>query len=133
MKVEPIAEEKSTRGEILQQLWLSFIKDEIDVTNPIQTKAELSYATQAWRKSAAGMEEGGRIERDERREGSQMGGRLAACIWVHSKSLTGNGQRHLEIFWARERESFVEADNWDCAIVQDDNDCVSNAWDRNAW
>ena len=40
--LEPIVQEKST---IPQQLWLSFIKDEIDVTNPIQTKAELSYAT----------------------------------------------------------------------------------------
>ena len=64
-------------------------------------------------------------ERDERREGSQMGGRLAACIWVHSKSLTGDGQRHMEIFRGRERESSVEADIWDCATVQDDHDWVS--------
>ena len=36
---------KSLRGEqILQHTWVSYIKDETDVTNPIQMEAELSYA-----------------------------------------------------------------------------------------
>ena len=38
-KVEQNEEEQSARGYMLQQLWVSYIKNEIDVTNPIQMKA----------------------------------------------------------------------------------------------
>ena len=43
-RVGPYVEEKSQREKILQQLWVSYIKDATDMTNPIQTNTELSYA-----------------------------------------------------------------------------------------
>ena len=43
-KVEPSVEEQYTRGKIPQQLHMSYIEDEFDLTNPIQTKAEFSCA-----------------------------------------------------------------------------------------
>ena len=43
-RAEPNVEDKSARARIPQQLWVSCIKDETDVMNPIQTKVELSYA-----------------------------------------------------------------------------------------
>ena len=43
-RVEPSEEAKSTREQILQQLWVLYMKEDVDVTNPIQTRAELSYA-----------------------------------------------------------------------------------------
>ena len=37
-------EEKSTREKILTQAWTSHVKDELGLTNLVQTEAEFSYA-----------------------------------------------------------------------------------------
>ena len=97
-------EEKSTTEKILQQLWVSYIKDEIDVTNTIQAKAALTYAMAAMDTIGGWHEEVDTIEGDERHERSPMGGSLAPCIWI--------------------KDSIMEAVNWVCASVQDDHDRV---------
>ena len=81
-RVEPNEKEKSTRENVLQEQWVSDVKDEIDVTNYIQTKAELSCAMAVMEKLGGWHEEGERIEVDEVHEGSPIGGLLAACIWI---------------------------------------------------
>ena len=74
---------KSPRGKkVLQEQWVSDVKDEIGVTNYIQTKAELSCAMAVMEKLGGWHEEGERIEVDEVHEGSRIGRILAACIWI---------------------------------------------------
>ena len=38
------AEEKSTRERVLEQVWISYVEDDFDLANLIQTKTEFSYA-----------------------------------------------------------------------------------------
>ena len=56
----------------------------------IQTKAEFSYAI-AVIDRIGGWIEGGGIE-----DGSQIGGRLAVCIWILSKAVVCNGQNYMK-------------------------------------
>ena len=43
-RVGPNEERQTAKWKILQEPWVSFFKDEMDVAKSIQTKAELSYA-----------------------------------------------------------------------------------------
>ena len=86
-KVEPSEEEQYTRGKIPQQLHMSYIEDEFDLTNPIQTKADSRMRWLSRTRSAAGMKMEERTEGDERHGGSQIGGRLAARICIYSKTV----------------------------------------------
>ena len=73
---------------ILAQFWASFVKDELDLANSIQTKAAVSYA-------AAVMDKiGVWIVGDE--EGSQIGASFPARLWVYTKAVICNGQQHVE-------------------------------------
>ena len=65
---------------MLQQLGVSCVKDEVDVTNRMQTQAAFSYAMTVMDKIGGQHEEEERIEGDVRYDRSRMGGRLAACI-----------------------------------------------------
>ena len=97
-RVEPNGEATSTREKVLHKLWVSHAKDELDVTNPIQTKAELSFAMAVMDKIGDWLEDDERIGGEERHEGSLSGGRLAACMWIHPK----NGDIH----WSKAHGNF---------------------------
>ena len=64
---------------ILTQFWTSHVKDEFDLTNSIQTKAEFSYVI------AVMYRIGGCNEADD--EGSQIGAIFAASMWIYTKRL----------------------------------------------
>ena len=81
-RVEPNGEETSTRDKNLPQLWVSCVKNETDVTNATQMKAEFSYAFAVVDKIDDGHEEEERIEGVGRHDGNRIGGELAACIWI---------------------------------------------------
>ena len=58
----------STREKILTNVWTSYVKDEFDLTQSFQTKAEFSCAS-AVMDRIGGQIEGGRLE-----DGSQLEG-----------------------------------------------------------
>ena len=57
-------------------------------------------------------------------EGSQIGARYAASMWIFTKAVI-YGQKHMEAFWHCEMNSIMEAINWVCACSQDDHDWIS--------
>ena len=60
---------------------------EFDVANLIRTKAQFSYAMTMVDRDLQVMQD---IE--------NVGGRLAACMWILSKTAIGNEQRNIEAF-----------------------------------
>ena len=84
----------SLREQVLTQVWKLYVKDELDVTNLVQTEAQFSYAMAVMYR-IGGWIEGGGIHVGGRQDGSQIGGRLAACIWVSFK--------HSHILWTNVR------------------------------
>ena len=87
---------KTTREKIRQQVLVSSVKDEIDVANMIPTKAEFSYAVAVMDKFGGQHEEEERVEDNEGDEGNKIGGRLAACICIYSRTVICNGQRYVK-------------------------------------
>ena len=86
-------EEKVTREKSLKQIWRFHVNDEINVTTLIQTRAAFSVMGKI-----GGWHVEGRVEGDERYDGSQFGGRLAAGVWIFPKTAISNGQRYIEAF-----------------------------------
>ena len=66
---------------------------------------------------------GGWIVRNE--AGSQIGARFAACVWIHTKVVVCNGQKHMETFIIDKRNSIMEATSWVCASFQEDQAWIS--------
>ena len=67
-----------------------------------------------------------RLEGVERHKGSQIGAEdLRQVYGIYSKTVICIGQRHMETIRDRKKESIMEAVNWVCADVQDDQDRVS--------
>ena len=98
-RVEPNEEDKSTKEK--DSTTTLDVKGASDVTNPIQTKAKVSNAMAVM---------------------DQIGGRLAACIWIFSKTMICNG--HTDTCRVREKDSIMEAVKYVCADVQDAQDWV---------
>ena len=97
---------KSTREKILTQAWTSYVKDEFDLAHLIQTKAQVSYAITVMDRI------GGWIEGGSTEGGSQIGGRLAASIWIYTRAVTFNGQTYMDGFRNQKMYSILEAINW---------------------
>ena len=74
----------------LKYLWVAYVKNEFDAGLPFQTIAELSYAVAVMDK-IGGWEEGSQRE-------DQNGARFGANMWISTKAVVCNGQRHMENF-----------------------------------
>ena len=82
---------KFTREHVVKQFWVSFVEDEFDLDNAIPTKAEFSCAT-------AVMDRIGGWEEEEGEQENWVGARLAASIWIYTKSVVCNEQSHMQNF-----------------------------------
>ena len=102
---------------ILTQFWTSYVKNEFELTNSIQTKAEFSNAI------AVMCRIGGCNEADD--EGSQIGAIFAASMWIYTKAVACNGQQHLANFRINTMSSIMEAVSWVCIYFQEDHDWIS--------
>ena len=91
--------ERKDPGTVLDDL-----RDEFDLTNSIQTKAAFSDALAIMDRVG-----GWRFGHEK---GSQIGTIFAACMWVHTKAVICNGQRHMETFRINKRNSITEAASW---------------------
>ena len=88
MRMWPNAEcerAKYTREYVLRQFKQSFVDDRFDLENPIQTKAEFSYAI-------AVMDKIGRREEED-----WVGSRFAASMWTYTKAVVCNGVRTIDV------------------------------------
>ena len=50
-----------------------------------------------------------------------IGGKLAACTWIYSKTVVCNGQSYMEAFRSQKTHSIMEAINWVCPSAQDNH------------
>ena len=82
---------------ILTQVWTSYVKDEFDLTHLIQTEAQYSYAVAIMDRIGDWIEDG----RSE--DGSQIGVRLAASMWIYTKAVICNGHEHMDVFRNRNK------------------------------
>ena len=69
-RVEPNEEEQATRDTILKQSWRSHVKDKLDPTNLIRTKAEFSSCAMAVLDKIGGWDEEGIFDGEDRYDGS---------------------------------------------------------------
>ena len=53
----------------------------------------------------------------EEQENSDVGGKLAACIWIYHQAVTCNGRRKREAYKDQKRNSVIEAMNWSRSTV----------------
>ena len=80
------AEETSTRDKILTQVWTSYVKDALDVTHVIQTKAEFV------------MDRIGDCIEPRRNGGkSKIGGWLGASMWIYTKAAICTAQHQMDV------------------------------------
>ena len=90
----------------------------------IQTEAECSHAMTVMDKVGGWHEREGTTYVGES-EDSDIGGTLAACIWILSKAVLYNGRKNMEEFRDRKRNSVIEAVNWSCSRVLPSHEVVS--------
>ena len=82
-RAEPNVEEQSTRKRFYSSS--GCLASRMRLARPTRARGRQSYMA-VMDKIGGWHEEGGRIEGYERHEGSQIGGRLAGCIWIFSKN-----------------------------------------------
>ena len=54
-----------------------------------------------------------------------MGARFAASMWIHTKAVVCNGQRHVHAFTVNKMNSIIEAVNLVCVDILQDHERVS--------
>ena len=114
---------ESLGEKIFAQVWTLHVEDEIDVANLIQTEAELSYAKTVMDRIGCWIEGG----RDE--DGSQIGGRPAASMWIYTKAVICNGQQHTYVCRNMKKYSMIEAVSWVCTQVRENHEWfLSSPW-----
>ena len=84
--------------------------NKLDLINAIQTKAAFSYAI-AVMDRIGGWEEG-----DEQKNW--------ASLWIYTKAVACNEQRHVQTFRIKKLSSIMEAVNWVCDDALDDHTWV---------
>ena len=93
------------------------MKDTVDLDNAIQTTGKFPYAF-------AVMDRIGGWEEGEEQE-SWVGTRIAASMWICTKAVVCNGQRHMQNFRIFKLRFILEAVNWVNDDALDDHVWVS--------
>ena len=107
-------EETVTRENDQKQVLEFHVKDLIDMAKMILTKTGFSNAMMVMDKIDGWNEEGG-FEGVDRHDGSQVGGRLAACMWIFSKTVILSRSKAHGYFLGSEIILFMKANSWTCA------------------
>ena len=99
----------------LRQFWQSSVEDKFDVENPIQTKAEFSFAI-------AVMDKIGGSE-----EVNWVGSRFAASMWIFTKAVIyAMGKTNMQNYrLSKLRHIMMEAVNWVCDDPLDEDVWIS--------
>ena len=106
-----------TREFVLNQFWMSSVKDEFDLINAIQTKAGFSCAIEI-------MDRIGSWEEGDEQE-NWVGGRRVASMWVYTKAVVCNGQRNMQTFRVNKKMSILQGVNGVCYAFLDNQQWVS--------
>ena len=104
------ARAKLRREYVVTQFLLSFVEYKFDLDNAIQNEAGFSYAI-------AAMDKVGGWEDEEGEQENWLGPRLAASMWIYTKAVVCNGQKHMQNLRIFKLRSIMEAINWVCVTM----------------